>query len=551
MSIRTPSGTAEAMQMVLTGLSYLTAADPTALAAQAQAECLQAFEQADAVATAARARFLAAFTAGQGYCEDADYSPTAWLIHRTKVTKGAARGHLGWARRAIAHPRIAAALAEGTALTESMARLICGWTDMLPEQCRDTADDILIAAARGGARREDLAGLAAEIYARSLPDGEDDPAPAFEDRQLRLETTFAGAGVISGDLTPECAAVVTAVLESLSAPMGAEDPRTREQRYHDALEEAMRRLAASGLLPERAGQPVKVWAHISLAELRAMDDGSVLECEWIAEMRFRWAAHRAAAAGGSGGDGAAWPDGPAAHALACDAIITPVVTGDIDPGALDDLVRLCVELHRLDHGPGPEDPEPADSESADPQPTDLEPADSKPADPEPADPPPTASEPSDPQAAQAVPPGLMSRQALQQAIIAKVADLLSGPGGLAGFLRRRQLGARLAGPSLPLDIGYSTTIPPGIRNAVILRDKKCRWAGGCHQPAAACQVHHVKHKAHGGPTSLTDCVLLCSYHHQIVIHRWGWTLVLNPDGTTTAWNPDRTKVLHSHGPPAR
>jgi hypothetical protein len=44
---------------------------------------------------------------------------------------------------------------------------------------------------------------------------------------------------------------------------------------------------------------------------------------------------------------------------------------------------------------------------------------------------------------------------------------------------------------------------------------------------------------------------LASFHHQVVIHRWGWTLVLNPDGTTTAWNPDRTKVLHSHGPPAR
>jgi hypothetical protein len=26
--------------------------------------------------------------------------------------------------------------------------------------------------------------------------------------------------------------------------------------------------------------------------------------------------------------------------------------------------------------------------------------------------------------------------------------------------------------------------------------------------------------------------------------------VLNPDGTTTAWNPDKTKVLHSHSPPA-
>jgi HNH endonuclease len=86
---------------------------------------------------------------------------------------------------------------------------------------------------------------------------------------------------------------------------------------------------------------------------------------------------------------------------------------------------------------------------------------------------------------------------------------------------------------------------------VILRDQKCRWAGGCNQPAAACEVHHVKHKANGGPTSTKDCVLLCTFHHQVVIHRWGWTLVLNPDGTTTAWNPDRTKVLHSHGPPPR
>jgi hypothetical protein len=88
-----------------------------------------------------------------------------------------------------------------------------------------------------------------------------------------VETTFAGAGVLTGDLTPECTAVVTAVLESLSAPMGAEDTRTWEQRYHDALEDAMRRLVASGLLPERAEQPVKVWAHVSLAELRALDDG--------------------------------------------------------------------------------------------------------------------------------------------------------------------------------------------------------------------------------------------------------------------------------------
>ena len=65
---------------------------------------------------------------------------------------------------------------------------------------------------------------------------------AFEDRSVRLEATFDGAGVLNGDLTPDCAAVVGAVLDALSAPAGAEDTRTHAQRCHDALQEAMRRL---------------------------------------------------------------------------------------------------------------------------------------------------------------------------------------------------------------------------------------------------------------------------------------------------------------------
>jgi hypothetical protein len=36
-----------------------------------------------------------------------------------------------------------------------------------------------------------------------------------------------------------------------------------------------------------------------------------------------------------------------------------------------------------------------------------------------------------------------------------------------------------------------------------------------------------------------------------MIHRMGWTLVRYPDGTTMAWNWDKTKVLRSHSPPAR
>ena len=76
----------------------------------------------------------------------------------------------------------------------------------------------------------------------------------------------------------------------------------------------MRRLLASGLLPQRVGQPAKALVHIYFAELREMDQDSALQDKWIEEYRARWAAHRAAASVGPG-DGGAWPDGDAARAV--------------------------------------------------------------------------------------------------------------------------------------------------------------------------------------------------------------------------------------------
>ena len=111
---------------------------------------------------------------------------------------------------------------------------------------------------------------------------------------------------------------------------------------------------------------------------------------------------------------------------------------------------------------------------------------------------------------------------------------MTGPGG--------------APPAGEVQVPEPTAVDAGRPNIARVYDY---LLGGCNQPASACEVHHVRHKANGGKTSTRECVLLCWFHHQVVIHRWGWTLVLNPDGTTTAWNKDRTKVLHSHGPPVR
>ena len=138
-------------------------------------------------------------------------------------------------------------------------------------------------------------------------------------------------------------------------------------------------------------------------------------------------------------------------------------------------------------------------------------------------------------------------QALRYAIARLAIDFVSGPAGLAGWLRTTLLAPPYNTPSLPLDIGYSDSIPASIRRAVQLRDRGCAWPR-CGRPAAWCDVHHLQHKADGGKTSVSDCVLLCQFHHDVCIHRRGWRLVLHPDGTTTAYGPDG-QVLHSHSPP--
>src|SRR6201986_4258532 len=174
-----------------------------------------------------------------------------------------------------------------------------------------------------------------------LPD--QDPGREFADREVKLATTIGGAGAMHGDLTAGGAAAGAAVLDALSAPAGQEDDRSKGQRYHDALQEAMRRLTAANLVPGRGGPAVKAWVHIALADLLLLDGDSALQQEWTARVRARWAARRAAASETGATDGA-WLDGDAAQAVACDAAMAPLVAGDVNVDALEDLVRLCVEL---------------------------------------------------------------------------------------------------------------------------------------------------------------------------------------------------------------
>ena len=416
-TVAVPAGIGEALAMWRSSAGFLADLDAAQLPAEVLATCVREMEQADAVGAVAWARLLAALDAKDGYLADGQRTLRAWLVNVVRVTRGQAGQYKAMQSLARDHEPLLAGL-RTRAVTKSVALQLAQWTRVIPAEFRGQAEAILVAAARAGADLRALAQICAEIRSRTAPPDPDDNDPSL-DRALFLDTTFDGAGVIRGDLTPECAAMVQAVLAALSAPDGAGDLRTRPQRYHDALTEAMRRLLASDLLPARAGQPVKALVHMSFADLCRLDGDSKLQEAWIAEYRARWAAQRAAASV-STGDGGAWLEGDAARAVACDAMIVPVVTGDLDPGAVEELITLCVQYDRI------------------------------------------RGQASDSSAVPAGPVEDTAQQAggaadvlsmLEHQILATVLQIVSGPGGVASFLRRNLLGKGLNGPSLPLDVG--------------------------------------------------------------------------------------------------
>jgi hypothetical protein len=86
-----------------------------------------------------------------------------------------------------------------------------------------------------------------------------------------------------------------------------------------------------------------------------------------------------------------------------------------------------------------------------------------------------------------------------------------------------------------LEIGARTrTIPPALRRALHHRDQGCRFPG-CG--LGFTQGHHLRHWAHGGPTTLSNLALLCRRHHRAV-HEEGYQVARLPDGTLRFRRPD-------------
>ena len=507
----------QALTLAGAAMDYLNAA-VAGLDGPACGELLIALAEVQAKLTAAHAGLLRRFDAADAHDADGYGSSSAWLAAKAQLTRKDARAAVREMRRLGERPQLDAALAAGD-ITRSWALAIADWTRKLPAQMRDETDRILLQAASAGASLDDLATIAAcasETWRAQQPDP-DEPDPG--DRYVQLGTTFGNAGVIRGDLTPECNTAVRAVLEALGKKGGPEDDRTEGQRFHDALQLACTLLLRARLVPARAGTDTQAVIHIPLSQLRQLPGAPELEDAWIGAK--------------AGQDG--YLSGQDAQTAACDAQIVPIVTGTMDPDVIDKMIalaRTAAEAGDPNVPGGNEDAATANDGDGDAEGTVG-----------------TAAAPGSRMHLRSGALSPDAWQALRYAMARLAIDLVSGPAGVAAILRQGLLDKPYNTPSLPLDIGYSDTIPAHIRRAVLLRDRACAWPR-CGRPAVHCDVHHLRHKQDGGETSLANCLLLCQFHHDVCVHRNGWQLTLHPDGTTEARSPDGRQVLRSHAPPS-
>jgi hypothetical protein len=400
---------------------------------------------------------------------------------------------------------------------------------------------------------------------------------------------------MNADLNRHATALAEQVIEALAVKRGPEDTRTKRQRRHDALVDAFERLMASDLLPERGGSKPQVKVDMGLATLRRLPGAKQAEQEWIRAKELELARREVAGTGsirellkdlpdqqlppgltpsGTSGIEGGFDQPPLpglsdsatlagvgpisdglAAALACDSLMTPTVAGAVDHDALEAMTDEWLHAHGLSCRSARTDPsrstETGSTHTARPDGGDKGDGFGAAGDMGGGS---TGTRRTDgtdcPHCTcdhgHAVTPEARAR--LRNILLRWAVDVLSGPGGLASYLRTGLLDGPMSTPSIVLDAGTDDrTVPTRLERLVRRRDTRCRFPG-CVHPAELSQVHHLIPRSRGGPTVLSNLLTLCPFHHLIAVHAWGWDVKLNPDSTVTATGPDG-RVLREREPP--
>ena len=200
-------------------------------------------------------------------------STAVWLHNAVEVPVGLARARLALHHALARRPLVDAAFSAGD-IGQDAAAVVCSAIDMLPggvpAALNTDIEQLLVDTARDEGTKA-VVQRANEIANRFDPDGfEQQEAMEHDRRFLQVVRKPDGTLTLRGSLDKESAALALAVLDPLAAPLpradGAPDTRSAEQRYADALMQALQ-LATPGL-PEVRGERPHMFVTTTLESLQ-------------------------------------------------------------------------------------------------------------------------------------------------------------------------------------------------------------------------------------------------------------------------------------------
>ena len=193
-------------------------------------------------------------------------SPTGWVAKQCQLSKSAAANRLCVGEQLGRLPLVAEALSAG-AIGFQAASVICHLQERLAEAGASIEEEEWVGRAREWSLKW-LSAEAAKTWHAVDPAGfELKVEEAHERRQLFI-SECGDMCRIDGWLELSAGAAVKTAIESLSAPLGADDTRRPKQRRADGLTELAHHALDSGMLPERNGARPHVAVHTTIEGLK-------------------------------------------------------------------------------------------------------------------------------------------------------------------------------------------------------------------------------------------------------------------------------------------
>jgi hypothetical protein len=459
------------------------------------------------------ARRLSVFDRAGLSVDDGCRSSAAWLRAFGRMSGPTAAGWVRRARLCTQLPALAEVAASGEVSAEHVDRVVRLTARVGPEPVAQV--EPVLAQAATQLDPAQFGRVCDRVRAHVDPDGADpDARRDFARRGLTL-APLDGMLLVRGQLDPEGGAALSVALDALMLPPDSDELRTPAQRRADALMELARGALRGGQLPTVGGMRPQVGVLLPPAALlpqpkpdrrpawlrpdpttgpqprtdpTAADSDAAGANSDAAGANGDAAGANSDAAGANGDAAGANGDAVAGHATPADSH-APVAAND--------------RRARAGHVASADNPWQAEPAAANPTPA--------------AEPAAVPHPPAWLDWIGDIPDPVAQRLACDADIWRIILDPATGQ---------------------PLDVGRShRLVPPWIRKALIARDRGCRFPG-CHAPPAWTDAHHLQSWATGGPTTLTNMILLCRFHHSL-IHEGGWHIHYHPHhNTITATRPN-------------